>query len=565
MLAWTGGETEFGVGRGCAVALTGTRVIDGDVVRSSTQVTLLGEVAHVAGTELKDLAGVWTVKQLPDRTLVVDDIDDTPLSKSAVAHRDALRAKIAEGLSSNDPTYQTLALASLLEHHMVEFVPQVIDLLNSKQTAVARPWLIEQHGSVGRLATLTLGALVSRFGDTGLPELSVREDAPPADVEAWHAWWNRTLATVPFNPAPTLAPNMTGLIDLRGRWSDVFTSPHGDRVAVGGIDRTDGTRGHALVDTRGGTLTWLRPLEDPNCIDCKPAPRVELLTVGWRTTEVGILTASRDDVPSALIVAGRDGSVVEHPLRRYRAHHAALAPRGAGWLLAYTVVPTYGSRPRGRAVWLQALTADGKKDGRRIRLELPAPPRTRYNSATRPLVMVASGDGFALAVETDETVAVVGVDASLRQRWTRTFGETAPSDATPNLVAARGELLLQWTRGDGQLLTAGLTAAGSVVWRGGFSGHTTRTLFGAAATDDGWVLTWYGRGNLGPEIKAQYVSAAGQAGAVVGVARTAPLNALSVSVSSEQALFFSHLLEEAPRMLVRREVDVSVLRGEPSG
>jgi len=190
LIAERGGATELtsGLNRS-AFELHVDRVLEGRLDTNPggwVRVILLGEAAHAASAH-EAFAGVWTLTRLADGTLLVEDLGDTPFAPSAVAHRDALRARIAEGLASNDPTYQTLALASLTEHRMLEFTPQVIALLDSEEVATGRPWVRDRHGSVAHAASNALDNLVGPLHDDTMPS--------PGDPAAdWRRWWDETIA-----------------------------------------------------------------------------------------------------------------------------------------------------------------------------------------------------------------------------------------------------------------------------------------------------------------------------------------------------------------------------------
>lgn len=207
LLAHTGGTAEFArraeefAGSETAVGFKVQRVVDGDFSEPWVQVVLTGEAAHAAPAGRRGFAGVWTVQRLPDGTLFADDIEDTPFPKSAVEHREVLRAKIREGLTSGDPTHQTLALASLGQHDMREFVPQIIGLLGSDAEATSRPWLVQRYGTVGKLAALRLFFMLDDLVDDTAPAKIPRDSADDATRAEWHRWWQRT-AQRPPRPRP---------------------------------------------------------------------------------------------------------------------------------------------------------------------------------------------------------------------------------------------------------------------------------------------------------------------------------------------------------------------------
>jgi len=168
------------------------RVMQGAYEDKFVDVIVLGEAAHAVPEERDDhsdldaFTGRWTLTRVDGRTFVVEDIENTPFPVGAVAHRDALRAKIAEGLASDDPTFRALALASLREHRMLEFVPQVAALLGSHAQPTKRPWLAQFDETIETLARRTLVHLIDGLADDNTPTFH----DPPED---WQRWWDETM------------------------------------------------------------------------------------------------------------------------------------------------------------------------------------------------------------------------------------------------------------------------------------------------------------------------------------------------------------------------------------
>lgn len=564
LLAWRGGMTELALGYS-VVNLSVKHVVDGEFTQESANVVLLGEAAHVAPEDSSAFGGTWTVQRLPDGLLIVDDIEDTPFRKSTVAHRKALRTKIAEGLASRDPTYQMLALASLLEHRMVEFVPQVVKLLDSEERARSRPWLSERHGTVGELATLAISSLTEPVDAGDAPGFERTSGGRHLKTNAaqWEAWWSKTLAADPFPRVESLDPEMAGLQVGTSMSPALFPDPRARRIIVERAEPTSGGFSHALLDVPAREITWLR-----SAAGKRGNSYGEVLAAAWTPTRVGVLTGSIGRTPASLFVANLDGSVVMHRLARYNGHHAAIAPHGDGWLLAYTHGGEHSFDSAERRISLQPLDANGRKHGRRVRVDLPSPPHNEWHADYRPIAIVATDTGFAVAVETDNSVAVVGFDRSVKQRWTQRFGRESPYIAIPHLATTGDRLLLQWKRsayadeaGGNWLSAASMNTDGTLLWREKPITSSLKALSQPAATDDGWVLAWVEFGKLGPELKASFVSASGQEGETQSIARVEDLHPLTVSVDGTNVVFHSQEAGGGSSQLIRRTIDLSVLRG----
>ncbi len=183
--------------------------------------------------------------------------------------------------------------------------------------------------------------------------------------------------------------------------------------------------------------------------------------------------------------------------------------------------------------------------------------------------MVATDTGFALAVETDNSIAVVGFDRSLKQRWTHRFGSDWPHIAIPHLTSTGDRLLLQWkrssyadeTRGN-WLSTASMRTDGALLWDEKPISSSVQVLSQPAPTPGGWVLAWVESGKLGPELKAKFISTSGEESEAQSISLVRALDSLAVSVDGAQVLIHSHEAGGGPAQLIRRAIELSVLRDE---
>lgn len=548
VVAYKRGRVELPAGYG-EVALMVQKVVEGEHPGRLARVIVLDEVAHAMSAmengAYERFAGRWTLQRLPSGTYIVSDLSATPFEASLVAHRERLRAKVLEGLRSEDPTFQTLALRSLLTHRFVEAVPHVIRLIDSTEAARSRPWLNRRHASVGVLAEAAIRWLTAPVADASSPAAS----STRVSSAAWQRWWEALLATDPF-PAPQWTPtDRTVIAKAAAAWPDLVVSPDGQRVFV-----ETATRGAAtLID--GGASRALSP----------PGP-VTLEGHAWGGDQLAILRSGPGD-GLKLGLVGRAGQMTDPSLGAHVMTTAAVAPSPKGWLLAYGTGPK-DARAGGTATWIRDLAPDGKPLGPARAITLPkvrgGDTSTVLASSQTPWGHVAVGKQH-VTMQSEPLVAF-GIDGGLA--WTT---QLAPEAYLPRpRVASAGDLtLVSWTDharggepGGTKLWVVGLRRRGGLAWP---AEQVTANLVLYAATAPipttrGFALAWVDDHTGQPILYARHFGLEGRpSGPAAPLLAVQNVDALEAAHHDGTLLVFMHDLSDPESPLVRLRVDVHEL------
>ena len=529
LMAWRKGHLLASPAGVPLLSLRVRRVIKGALpaafVNPPTGVNLLEVVAldeaALAGVGLGN-QGRWRLRRLPDGTLYVAAVADTPVKAKVSAHLSRL-ARIRSRLASKRPKMQYEGLRGLAKTVDYALVPAVLALLDSK-AKVTNPRGMHFHGVSGggyMPVDVVLGQEARRIlADMLSPLRTRRSPDERAGAAVWRKWWRAVLATAPF-PAVREAPGtLTSLapLPLNQTWVQLAADPRGSAAVVAL------TRAYTPVHGARNVILYL-PLTGART--ARPVYRVPAKGPQW---EPRGMRAAWGPGGAALVwhderyVGGksrrqqwflaltREGKPRHKPvdLKLGSTGHMALAPLGRGWVVAY-------ERRADRAFWVQRLGAAGQRVGPARRIIAPAVEELGFHLGVQPLAAAALPGGAAVAVGGEQQLTLVLLDkqGKVTRRQRVDDPGSGGSSFFPRLLRNGQRLCVAWRQTDNhddRLLVRlhqldGKPLTGPVV----LAGHVD-TVANIVPHGQGFGLTWAGHAQRPHQLRTRRVSAAGKPG-----------------------------------------------------
>jgi hypothetical protein len=398
-------------------------------------VVLLDDAAYGAPDGMDGLGGTWRLTRMPDGTLVASDISDTPFARNVAVARRSEQQHIAVLLSSQDPGGRIQGLDLLGHHISLEFIPQIIALLDDRAVDTKSPppipgQVVHLPRVVGEAALSTLRAMVAPLADESTPS--------KADRAAWTAWWHVLVQRDPYPPTQPIvsAPVRTMMrVTMNQSWPAIVTTPQGWAVlGVSGLERPiDGaTNGIAITPLAGGSRRW--PLSTGS-----GGERPDGLDAADGVSGMGLLWAGSDDDWRFAVVPSSGMRSAAQTVAK-GARHAAIATANDGWWLAF-------SQENPNTLQAQKIDLSGRPAGRAREVPLPSPPTTSYHRGVHPIALARTGSGYLLAAEAGRALAVASLDDSFSVR--RAFEIPDVSGATrPGIAASSDRAIVTWMVSD---------------------------------------------------------------------------------------------------------------------
>lgn len=398
-------------------------------------VVLLDDAAYAAPEGMDGFGGTWRLTRMPDGTLVASDASDTPFAKNAAAARRSDQQRVGALLASRDSGDRIQGLDLLDRHVFLEFILQVIALLDDRAVDTRAPSPVSGHSIqlprvVAETALSTLQAMVAPLAEESTPS--------SADRAAWTAWWRRVTERDPYPPVQPVVPvpvRTVMRVAMNQSWPALVATPPGWAVlGVSGMETpVDGAmNGIAITQLAGGSLRW--PLATG-----AGGERPEGVGAADGVSGICVLWAGDDDGWRFVGVPSKGAALAARTVVK-GARHAVIASADDGWWLAF-------SKENPDVVQAQKLDLSGRPVDRVRDVPLPSPPMTRYHRGVYPIALARAWRGYLLAAETDRALAVASLDETFGVRRVFELPEVAGL-TQPGVAAGAERALVTWMVSD---------------------------------------------------------------------------------------------------------------------
>ncbi len=470
------------------------------------------------GQGMREIRGRWTLDVLPDGTLAVTDLAQTPMDID-IRDEKAKLAKMRKELESDDPARQYAALREFREKRCFALVPAVIALTDSK-AQVTVPDGMHVTTAEGPHLTLPVQSTLGEEARSALHRVThaLRDRSSPTTKDGrrrWQTWWTGLLKTEPFPEVDVAPGTLTTIAELPMHWPELHISPDGAKGVLAYRDThramdelPNGIRWMSFAETNASSFLYDCPRDD---INRKPTGSV----VAWTDQGVGIAWHEYEwdekRHKAHFLAASPEGRVTHGPVpvSLTEARHLTLCRSVDSWLVVYNT--------KDGAVLSQRLDSVGSPLAKPIEVLKAGSIDLDYSIDARAASVVAAPSGAAAVFGGDDQVTLLMLDQAGRLRQSIRVDDPAirGHGFKPQIERVGDSLCVAWVQSDNdddRLMTRVFDVEGrprtGVIVVAEFVSGMARPV----AASDGFALVWRSYAQTPGQVRAAHLECDGKIG-----------------------------------------------------